>query len=133
MKPFLKIQNAVVLILMSALLACTPKEPEVEVNPIPEKAIPFEITPQGAHAPGSEPLPKIEIAAEDRVCMSDKDCIVISDQCSCSCGAGITKTSKNIEAYKTKLDELCKSYSGKMCKKLCKGSAKCVDKLCTYE
>lgn len=78
----------------------------------------------------SDEMPTIQIDMADRSCVQDSDCEHIGTQCSCGCGQGVNKS--YADKYKTKLEELCKSYNGKMCKVLCEGKVTCKEKICTY-
>ncbi len=75
-------------------------------------------------------MPSIKIDEKDRACAIDSDCELIATQCSCDCGQGINKN--NVFKYAGKLDDMCKSYHGIMCKTLCNGEVKCVNRICTY-
>jgi hypothetical protein len=114
-------KNAVAVLLLIFAVSCTKKSPSgVEQTPTP--AAPVEEK--------ADLGPALEIDPADRVCSEDSDCEVIGTHCSCSCGEGVNKTQSH--KYSGKLDELCKGYSGKMCKMLCNGVIRCQREVCTY-
>ncbi|MEA9358157.1 hypothetical protein SHI21_18125 [Bacteriovorax sp. PP10] len=76
-------------------------------------------------------LAQIKISASDRTCRKDTDCRTVGVKCSCSCGKGVNKA--HFAKYAQKLEQMCLANPPeKMCKVMCTGEAKCIDRVCTY-
>lgn len=69
------------------------------------------------------------IDISDRSCKVDEDCIMAMIKCSCDCGIPINKIYLN--KYLNKQNEMCKSYTGPMCKMQCEQKLKCISNICT--
>jgi hypothetical protein len=87
-------------------------------------------TSPGVNPPQTGTPKGIEIAAADRACKKDSDCALVRTHCSCHCGEGVNAA--HLEKYTTQAESVCKDYAGPMCKVLCNGEVKCVDKVCSY-
>ncbi len=94
---------------------------------------------EAAHAPAEKSLEgtgdvdgaRIAISAADRACERDEDCDNIANQCSCACGQGVN--AKYIAKYQDLLNEACeKNPPRRMCKMDCRGTNRCVDKVCVF-
>lgn len=127
-------------LLALSLISCTKKsETVVPGNDAVSAGAPVEMAPpqdlpdpaadMPAATPAATPI-KVLIAAKDRACNKTSDCQIVRTQCSCDCGEGVNKA--QAKKYASQADELCKNYAGKMCKVMCNGQAKCVNKVCTY-
>lgn len=110
------------LLLAVTLISCTKKT---------EAPVFVETKIEGGTKTETMTMPTLQIELADRACVKDTDCEHIQIQCSCDCGQGINKN--NVQKYVGKLEELCKSYEGQICKMACDGAVKCIDKVCTYK
>lgn len=108
--------NAFVVFMFLFSIACTKSSPPADAT-------------SDAAKPDQQ-MPTLQIEPSDRSCTQDSDCELIATQCSCSCGEGVNKN--HAHKYAGKLEKLCKSYQGKVCKVLCNGTVKCQERLCTY-
>jgi hypothetical protein len=122
------------ILMMIAFVGCTKKS---ETN----HSIPLAVSTE---APAMQDLPDpnapvakeksqdtgIKIDAKDLACKKDSDCTIVRTQCSCHCGEAVNTA--QAAKYTALAETACKDYAGPMCKKLCRGEAKCVDKVCSY-
>jgi hypothetical protein len=74
------------------------------------------------------PAQTLKVDPLDQTCAGDGDCTMTMTRCSCHCGEPINKS--HWQKYLKARDEMCKAYSGPMCKMSCAGAPKCVAGTC---
>lgn len=75
---------------------------------------------------------QLKISEQHQACDKDRDCTIVSLECSCDCGQPINV--RFLGEYLTAKVDRCKTYTGRLCKMKCSGpqAVVCRNNTCVF-